>query len=153
MSYTGSLQRHVGSVGIVAPSTLPTPNNVLANAISTAIGLQPLVVAQATQALLQCPNVFDAVYKLDPAQFQGALQNWASGTMGPITAENLCTKLDQFRQDLNQLQAPPAPAPTPPSNAEATGQQAPAQKKITALLWLGGLVLFMGSVVVFWPRK
>jgi len=144
MSYAGSLHRHAGQVGIVAPpasSTGVTPSNVLTDAISAAIGLQPLTVAQATQALMQCPNVFDAVYKLDPVQFNRALQNWSAGSMGPITATNLCTKLDQLRQDLNQLQAPAPPVSTPPSNAEATGQK----RGYKSVLLLGGLVVAMSG--------
>lgn len=147
MSYAGSIQRYSGSVGAVPPppdlTAQPTPQNVLAAAVGQAISASqnPGAYLQAGLALTQCPNLFDAIYQ--QGQLVPLLQNWASGGMGMIDAANLCTKLDQLRQDLNAMQAPPAPASTPPSNAEATGQP---KKSYKGVLFLGGLVVAMGGL-------
>lgn len=150
MSYAGNIQRYSGQAGAVM--TQPTPQSVLSSVLDTAIGASdPTAYIAAANALAKCPNVFDAVYQLDPAQLEQALKTWAAGTMGPITADNICQKLDQFRQDLNNLQSPAPPAPAAPGAPE---QQPVASKSSTKAIWLlGGLIVVLGGVAVWSSMK
>lgn len=127
-------------------ATNPLPSMATLDAVIAAAlggGSTPTISA-ASLALAKCPNVFASLYQ--SGQLVGAVQNWAAGNMGPVTADNLCTKLDQLRQDLAAMG--PSSGGGTPAQQQAQAQAKPtstpaAQQKssLVPILLVGGVVI------------